>query len=708
VNEIKRIGVRGIGPFRQAVFDIPKGITYLYGKNMLRRDGNGNAAGKSALVSSVAELFYDPMVGTKQDKVKTGARFVEFVKDGKLVKIGSSFKGKAEKLTVTVDGEDQSGRINKNTKEAIDKYWCLSEVEYKTYGYIDSSVPHPLARGSTLERKAFFTEFFGLDKLDAERKLVNAELLKLKRVRSAHQELDRTFQEVKKDMLSKRQRIDLEAELAPMIRKINKLKSVSDHYQRVNQLLEFSKFAGPQIKQLERLVPNLEDFDDAYAKVKKDRARASAAEEQLSEYKQYQRDVERYKAATQDLDMETPIKELRERSSAYLRAVADSENDLDEPTKVKKPKAPESDRKQVVAKAVNLEHQLEHATKFKTGVCGTCGQKVPVLSVPKLRAELEEAEAQVEEWSLYDRALKSYERSVEAAVAYQAAEAKAAEAKDKAAKLKKYHDLYAKRKDLQKPELVSKPELVDTDGLDEKFQLLKFCQPHIDTISDLAKLSKEDRELNFDSTELGTLQERASRIQAKIEVHNTVKARASKMKARLDSLADELADEKPLELLQSGYSDKAVKKMVIESISQHLMSTVNHYASIVFDDYRFEFVWGSQIQLLVHRPKIGTTDVRKLSGAESKLFTLILVLSLLKFVPKRKRLSLLVLDEPTASFSEETTELFHRLLPHLNQLIPSILVITPKSNERLESAKEFTVYRDRSGATIREGHPSSM
>jgi DNA repair exonuclease SbcCD ATPase subunit len=230
---------------------------------------------------------------------------------------------------------------------------------------------------------------------------------------------------------------------------------------------------------------------------------------------------------------------------------------------------------------------------------------------------------------------------------------------------------------------------------------------NIETIAELESLTPEQRALRFDPSELNSLQDELSSMKAKLQVHNTVKVRAKEIKARLDELESAWQKEKALELLIEAYSDKNVKRMIVAAISQHLMASVNQYASLVFKDYSFEFVWGTQIQIIVNRPE-GATDVRKLSGAESKLFTLILVLSLLKFVPRSKRLSLLVLDEPTASFSEETTEMFHTLLPHLQQIIPSILIITPDSRERLEGANEYTVVRERKGSKIVRGHPESI
>lgn len=715
MNLIKRIGVNGIGPFKKpTVLTIPKGIVYMYGKNMLKADGNGNAAGKSAFASSIAEIFYDPLVGTKQDKVKVGSRFIEFVQDKKTIKIGSSFKGKTEKLKITVDGVDKSGRINKNTREEIEKYWPITENEYKTFGYIDSNLPHPLARGSSTERKTFFTSFFGLDKLDAERKLVSAELAKIKKVKAAYNELNTTFLEVKKDMLAKNVRLELEAESKKLNRIVTKMREESAHHQRIKQLIDFKKFAAVQIKALNKILPDLSDFDNELKSVRKKIATIESMQEQLAEWRDYQRDLAKYEKATADLDMSVDLKELKVSSQRYERALLQVEEgeELVAPTKVKKPSAPSLDRKALTVELANNEHQLEHASKFKKGVCHTCGQSVKAEPVADIKARISKLESQLEEWDEYDAQLKAYERYKAEAETYEADLKELESAKAAVTKLKRHHVLYKKRASLVKPEPVEKPKAVESGDLDElkaKLELLKFCQPHIETIVAIQELKPEDYDLQFDTDKLNRMQDKMANIQAKLEVHNAVKSRAAKMRSRLLELTEDMKNEEALSLLLDGYSDKAVKKMVIEAISQHLMTTVNQYSSIVFDDYRFEFVWSaSQIQILVHRPRMETTDVRKLSGAESKLFTLILVLSLLKFVPKRKRLSMLILDEPTASFSEETTELFHRLLPHLNQLIPTILIITPKATERLEGSTELTVLRDREGARIVKGHPNEI
>ena len=248
----------------------------------------------------------------------------------------------------------------------------------------------------------------------------------------------------------------------------------------------------------------------------------------------------------------------------------------------------------------------------------------------------------------------------------------------------------------------------EIEFLQKRLAVLDFCKPHIETIRDLETLTEQDRNKRFDLTELDGLQEEVTEVKIALEIHKSVRGKAKNVKSRIEEISVLVENEKALELLVEGYAEKAIKKMAVEAISQRLMSTVNKYAPLVFEDYHFEFVWNSQISLLVSRNGGEPTDVRKLSGAESKLFTLILVLSLLMFVPKAKRLSLIILDEPLASFSEETGELFHKLLPHIQQVIPSILVVTPDARERFEGANEFTVVKTSKGSQIVQGHPSTI
>ena len=713
MNIIKKIGLKGVGPYRKGtVFDVPTGITYLYGRNELN-GGNANAAGKSSFASCLAELFYDqPIIGTRKDKTKAGSRFVEYVRGSNTIRIGSSFKGKTEKLEVKVNGESKAGRTSTLTREVMKKLWPITETEYLSYGFIDSNLPHPLVRGSTTERKAFFTSFFGLDKLDAERKIFAAELLKVKKVKAAYTELEKTFQTVKMDMLSKEKRERLEAEIEKLEKTVTQLRSESTKVQAIKSLLDFESYAANQIKELQSICSELNDFESVYKQTRRDLSEAESQAEQLEEYRTYIRDLKSYKQKTEGLDLSKDRDEVEANSNLYLKTQAQLKGlkPVPEPQRIKKVEEPASDKSRLLVTQAELVHNLEHSKKFGTGVCFACGQSVKTEPKEVILSKLKKVRSQLEEWDRYEEYKQERIQYVKDKKEFDSTSELTTELKFKLSGLIVDHDLWSKLSRIHKPERVEKPSGVkEIEPLKARFEVLKFCRPHVKNIQKLKNLRSEDRALTFDSTQLNKLQDRLSELKSKLEVHRTVKNRAADIRTRLAELKADAEKEQALALLVSAYGDKAIKKMVVESISQHLMKIVNKYASLVFDSYKFEFIWDTEIRILVHRPlPEGTTDVRKLSGAQSKLFTLILVISMLAFVPKQKRLSLLVLDEPTASFSEQTTELFHKLLPHLNNLIPSVIVITPESNERLEGANEYTVLKTKEGAKIVSGHPSQI
>ena len=173
---------------------------------------------------------------------------------------------------------------------------------------------------------------------------------------------------------------------------------------------------------------------------------------------------------------------------------------------------------------------------------------------------------------------------------------------------------------------------------------------------------------------------------------------------------EKLKDVEPLEVLIDLYQDKNLKKQIVSIIGTRLMALVNRYAAQIFpEDYQFTLEWDTQINIVCRRKAGDTellTDVRKLSGAESKLFTMILVLSLLSFVPSAKRPNIMILDEPESNLSPETTAMFMRLLEHLTQLVESVIVITVR-HEAYPGAHCYTIIREGSSKIV-EGHPDDL
>lgn len=697
MNVVQKIGIAGIGPFKKGVIlPIEAGVSFLYGKNLLN-GGNANAVGKSLLGNAIGDIFYEPEV--RHDKPKAGKRIVVFRKGKSEVKVVHQ-AGKGERVTLFVNGEDKSARTPSQTKKEAIAKWGLSAEEYQTYGFVDASIPHPLVKGGTPARKAFFTSFFGLDQMDAEKRIFVKELAEVKKVKAAYAELESAFASARVDMLSKEQRLKIESQLAKCEQQLVKLKRNQEQYMKGQRIEAFLSVAGSRLKRLDEVTRSSKE-------VKADIRAANAAAEQQEEYDAYKKALTRYKEQIQHLDMEISFEELEAEFKTYTKAlnVVQRLSDVELPEKdFVRVKPPATERAELERKERQLEHALQHSTKFKTGTCETCGQAVKAEKPASIKAKLQAVQDELELWAAHEKGERANKRFKEE---YGAAETEIA-VRDAAQKvvdrLKDIPEAYEKRRRLVKPEKVERPDQVyDLDALRKELELTVFAEENAELIEELPNYKPVD----FDPAQLNDVQERVFKLKARLDLHNSVKTRAQEIRTRLTELKEAMQKQQSLELILEGYSDKAMKKMAIESISKHLMASVNRYAALVFENYSFEFVWGTQIQILVHRPE-GVSDVRKLSGAESMLFTLILILSLLVFVPKNKRLSLLVLDEPYASFSDGTAELFTKLLPHITQVIPSVLIITPKSEFRVDGAHEFTMMKQHGGTVLKKGHPDEL
>lgn len=749
MNILHAIGLKGVGPFRELKFTIPLGVSAIYGLNRAsgRASKNSNGVGKSFMLSVIPEIAYDePIVGEKSDLVKTGVRAMSFTNyQGKKVLVRRKAVGKTEKIGITVDGVDQELRKLPVARATIKELWPLTIDDYSTYVHIDSRIPHPLVMGTSADRKRFFTSFFNLHKLDAERKLYSAELTRLSKIRAGFTELREQYLLNKKDLLTAPDLLDLDGRIATN-RKI--LKSLQNRFAAVQdtiRLVQFGTSAGAQIKVLARACGGTITVEE-FARARKDNAwELDKIEKDLEDaeaWDQYRRDNKHYVEAFNALSDEAKaaikehgIKIARTNAADAARnlirareAVKRLKSDIDGiasdmPELPPKVLAPAEDAEELRTLKRVYEHHLEHASKFEDGKCETCGQAVqikdPKLVQKKLDAVLSKLKAHTAA-KAYTDAKKERTRLEFKARSYETDLGRAREKVKTfvadAAYSDELRNLPRKPRPFEGKKLqteVLKKMLVE---LNERRSLLDYLEPHLDTVIEFKALTAKDlervKESEGLSDRMNAIQEKLSGLQAKQEVHSTISSRLSSMRTRLREMKIELEDEQALKHLVQGYADKNIKKMAVEAISVRLMSLVNKYAKIIMpEDFRFEFRWDTQVSLIVHRKngnKTEPSDVRKLSGAESTLFTLILVCSLLNFVPPRKRCSVIILDEPTARLSDEMTEVFKKMVTILNTIIPSVVIITPKSNEVYEGAHNFTIIKERGVARIVPGMPHEV
>lgn len=717
--QLKALAVKNYGPFvNQTVFSFKPGVSIVYGLNKTSgaNSKNSNWVGKSLFFSSLSEILYDePVVGTKQDKVKQGSRAVILTDGENTVQIIRK-SGKRDSINIIENDKPIEHLTKTKAQHYIKSKWLLNKAEFETFVHLDSRIPHPLVMGSSTERKHFFDSFFKLDRIDQERKLYVQALRKLQSSKQAFNELKVFYKQQKSSVVEpskvkqlitdiKHLRAEQKANARSfeLVNQYNQLKAVYDSLKDSLQGVELSTVSS-QLQSLRSKQKKLKEL-----------------REQCIEYRTYLKAKKQYEQQLSSLSAlasSTPLAKLSKGSSLWLKyseQLQEVENTVlqpvDKPQKLGSPQ----DLKQLAIEQAKLEDLLKTSLKFKSGVCPTCGQPVKVHCIKDIKQELVDVQKKINQgqlWEHYQQQKEQYKQYKEQLGQHQELLDDLA---SKVEKFEPYRIAYKERAKLppeptviERPELTTKQVDAQLHELECMLDKLKAIEPHVEQLQQYLDWSDIT---TFDYKKYNAQNEKLAHLEALYSMHKSSLEQVNKTKQRLKELKEQLADEPWLTKLIEIFSDKQMKRAMVQQISQKLCQLMNKYAALVFNqDYRFELIWDTQLHLLCTRrvgKQVLTSDVRKLSGAESKLFTIILVLSLLSFVPSDKRPKVMILDEPSANFSAETTQAFIKLLSVLKQVVPCIVIITPRDDIYPESTP-YTVVRTKEGSFIAQGLPDQV
>jgi DNA repair exonuclease SbcCD ATPase subunit len=354
-------------------------------------------------------------------------------------------------------------------------------------------------------------------------------------------------------------------------------------------------------------------------------------------------------------------------------------------------------------------------------VCPTCGQKIGSSDHKKHIAE-----QKVEIQRTIDRKAKQFNNTRSAWLDGMGRATQLGLKFEKITQKIADYDIYVKTAEL----LDSMPEkLPEFDGekLDEdkeNEQLMKYqrrmdflesCESMLDQFKEAFDLTKDQLnvELNVDelNSAIDSLTEKILRNRMRIEEGEKVREEIDALKERLSKMLVTIRKEESYSLLEAAFSKEGVQTMIIRSICARLEEQVNKYARLVFPEhYTFKFELETQFNIWVSRglKKPQVSDVRKLSGSEYSLFAVLLMLSLMTFVPASKRWNVVILDELTARMGPEMIEAFQKFVVLLSKAIPHVVVITPDPDETYEGAIPFTAVKKGVLSRIVPGTPKAI
>ena len=715
---LKALAVKDYGPFtKQVSFQFKPGISVVYGLNHTSGNNskNSNWVGKSLFFSSLSEVLYgEPIVGTKQDVMKAGSIAVSLVSDQKKIQIIRRL-GKKSVTEIIENGVKIEHLTKTKAQEYINSVWDLSQSEFETFVHIDSRIPHPLVMGSSTDRKHFFDSFFKLSTIDYERRAYLSALRQVEAKKQTYTELLRVYKQQTGSVLSADIRQKYEHQLAKL--KVKQQQNSRD-FELITRYRQLSAVYDSLSDKLQGI--DLQKFQQQLQQIKSKLSKLNQIQQQWADYKSYVLAKKRYNRLLSDLSelaVNTPLVKLSKGSQLYLKYTEQLE-ELDEPLDIEKPKErqnPGQSSTEMQVQISKLEDMLRSSLKFKSGICPTCGQPVKTHNIQQIKRELIAAQTKLNKCVLYEQYLEQLEQYKVQVKANKQLIQKRAELTAKVEKFKPYRLAYKERVKLpEEPVVIDKPSIAldmvqaKVEKLSTKLHTMQLIEPNLQQINEYLSWSGITQ---FDTAAYNECNEQVAKLEAQLSLNESSTKQVTELKERLKTLKTEVADEKWLRHLVQIFSDKQLKRLMVQQISEKLCQLMNGYANLVFNtEYRFQLIWDTQLQLLCTR-KVGrhslTSDVRKLSGAESKLFTLILILSLLSFVPPARRPNVIILDEPSANMSVETTQAFIKLLDVLKHIIPSIVIITPRDDIYPDSIP-YTVVRTKNGSQIVEGLPDQV
>lgn len=737
-----KLRLKNYVPFKSATFDLDyEGITHIQAQNRDAENNNGkatNAAGKSRLFGAIPEAVWGKSP-TGKDGVKTkstaGVGFeVKDVGESKdTFEIIRRF-GKKKGFTISRNGKDLKVRTIDLGEKRAQEILGMSEADFYTRVYLDSQITHPLIVGTAKHRQEFFVDMFNLHSVDSTRKLLLAEYREAQKNRAAYLEIRSMFDELREkaigeDALAKKKAAlsELKARQEALLEKFRKT-------QRVRDLVMFEADNSALIEKVLKL-GDLDEFESLSQECRRKLKAAKALQEEAVAWRVYDKEKVAYKEKLRPIraklgellgaTWESERQHCEKRAKKAREAQAELQlaksalkacGELgDKPEGVDEPKYTYEEANRRVER---FEEELAHAKEFHDGKCPTCGSSVKARSVDDIKADVKkwkQRRAQANEYKKYAERLEQWKDKkaeiTKVTAAYEDAKVVAA----KGDKWLEAQTLFNSMPDLPEAPGAERP---DVDGIGERIEKLQKrlstfeqAKPVIDKIREVAALTDKQRAsakaFNSLGDELTEINNAIGSLTAEITSARDAHANLNKMADRGKALKRKAADEPVLKALVDLHSKKGLKKLMIERQAKRLEDQINKFRKLLFtEDFKFEFRYDKQLDILVHR-RVGkvdsVSDVRKLSGAERRMFAILLVVATITLMPKNKRSNVLILDEPEANLGPAAQNNFVRALPILNKIIPHIVVVSPRTDLEIPGARVFTIVKHQGKSTIHKG-----
>ncbi len=691
---------------------------------------------------------------------KDSALTLSLEHEGERFDIIKKAKGKSYEYEVIQNDGNTNIRRKDYTEKKIRSMFGYTEDEFYTLWFIDSRKNSPLQFGTAAKRFEFFTNMFRLEDMDAMRRVFNSMLREAKNHIAKYDTLKKELKELGK-LPSSKELAKLKATLSEqkkarkkVVEKIDSASKQLDTYLTLQACLtaykkyttvcdmlgiEYSKYTKVESKLRSILndAKKYQEQNDAYSKF------TTLNKEYEKQRKQLLNQVNGLdeKQVSKNLkEIDKDLSKVRNEYSELKIRVPEFNEKRFTKLKEKLPKKTADQLKDDIAQLrsyVNIDEvimtkilgQLREHKHDKS--CPVCKGPLTEISEKEIQKRIDASKSKIASLEKQLSMISDYEGLKKEYAEYKEAVKKEKTAKAAKAKLKKKFDkLTAKKKELKhqhsvflsianmrKPKPVDKPSVVMQSSKDlslftDVLNELPTVYPNIESFSSInieeipSKIKQAKK--NLKNMNAQTVDDNYQALSNEVSTIEFKLKQAKRISKEMDELREYVDDVPIIETLIEAFSNKGMKLEMISFLAAKIEQNMNRFANLIFAEpikFHFLVTGGNAFDIKAERKVNGTlvcTDVRTLSGAESRAFSFLLPLAILPLIPASRRLNVMVLDEPLQNVGEARRDLFiNDFIPKLNSIIPHIIILSTEE-ENYKNSDVYYVVKENSVSSLKK------
>jgi DNA repair exonuclease SbcCD ATPase subunit len=643
----------------------------------------------------------------------------------------------SSKYLIGLNGEDQHPHKKADAQRLLLENWTIPEALFSHTIFLRGTDKHELAQGGPASRSKWMADALDLNVVyDSLKMQVDDKISSMGKLISKRDVLEDELETVKAKMPDSKISKDKAEKAKRLLAKHRKL---ANKLPAKRQSLENTIKVIDEIASLPERSNSVEFYDKKLKKLRKEYLRLTVEIDKQEAAEENKRLNTKAKARMQVLDFEHGVANLSDKKHDKLTAkIKDAKAEVEAYIEAKEKYDEQKDLRDFLASFKGKEiltHDLAEAENLlsalvyrstqhedilsslqsidaKAKTCPTCGNTLTKghvkKEVAKLEAELASLPDEVKNCKLEVRYWKAKKEKLIRKPEKPAFTSKELDAwEEQAEAYLEYHRL----KDGLKPEYKSGEKNLDAQ--------YKVCKTEMDraeryrkeatSLEAYTKMLPEDlQEMSRDQLlavkadyedELDKLKETLAhsndivRKYSEVEIQYETQKRlisnhrstVNRLSAEIKDIQDETKDLPAWKALAMAFGNSGVRLYQLRESAAQFSKKLTELSSLFFDStYTFNIeVAPSKLNVFVERNgKVGS--LRTLSGAETRSWSLLSAMALIRMLPSAMRCDTMFLDEIEANMNKRSRERYVRdVLPELLTIVPKIVVVSPLINGEL-------------------------